>query len=856
MKNKTTRFLWLSLLVLTLLAAAVFAWMTSFMLQESRDTITEVGELYMEEMTAQQQLHFSSIIDLRLSQIEGIVERVPPASHTQRNPQMVSDLAEAAKVRGFSYLATCSTSGYTDVIYGTPLTILNKEPFLASLNLGEKKVAVGVSDSGERFLLLGISVGHPYSVGYPMEDGQICTALVAGLPIDYINESMSLDADGSLFFAHIIRKDGSFILRNYSISGDSYYSWLLEHCSFEDTTPQEAVDAMGAALEKGEDYSFSLSVEGQNRHIYCSPLPNSEWYLVMVMPHGALDDAISQLGSKRVISTLGGCAILLSLLLILFLIYYRMTQQQLRAVAQAQQAAEQANRAKSEFLSNMSHDIRTPMNAIVGMTAIAAANLDKKEQVQDCLRKIALSSKHLLGLINDVLDMSKIESGKLTLNLNPVSLQETTESIVSIIQPQVKMKRQTFDIFIYDIQCEYVLCDGVRLNQVLLNLLSNAMKFTPEGGSIQVTLRQEDSPEGSDFIRTHFWVKDTGIGMSPEFQKRIFESFVREDRLRVQKTEGTGLGMTITKYIVDQMQGAIELTSEPDVGTTFHVTLDLERVSQPAETMCLPAWRMLLVDDNEELCQSAVASLKEIGVEAEYATSGQGALEMARLRRSQSLDYQVILLDWKMPGMDGIETARRLRETVGDHVPLLLISAYDWSDIEAEARAAGIRGFISKPLFKSTLYYGLLRFADQGDVPDAVEAQEQDFTGKRLLIAEDNDLNWEIAEALLSAVGFQVERAENGQLCVDAFLQSPPGFYDAILMDLRMPVMDGYQATQALRSLDRPDRDIPVIAMTADAFSEDIQRCLECGMDGHVSKPLDMHELLRLLRNLFLRAEH
>ena len=497
----------------------------------------------------------------------------------------------------------------------------------------------------------------------------------------------------------------------------------------------------------------------------------------------------------------------------------------------------------------MSHDIRTPMNAIVGMTAIAAAHLDRDPgQVKDCLRKISLSSQHLLGLINDVLDMSKIESGKLTLNMGRLSLRETMDAIVSIIQPQVKEKGQVFDIFIRDILSEDVYCDGVRLNQVLLNLLSNALKFTPEGGSIFVTLVQEPSPRGERFVRTHFRVKDTGIGMSPEFQAKIFESFAREDSARVQKIEGTGLGMAITKYIVDEMKGDIQVSSQVGEGTEFHVTLDLERVDQPESEMSLPHWEMLVVDNDEALCRSAAATLEEIGVHAEWALDGESAVAMTEERHRRGEDYHVVLLDWQMPGMDGLETARALRVHLGDQVPILLISAYDWSDIEEEARAAGISGFISKPLFRSSLYYGLRPYAGAQEGP-AVPPPEghADFKGTRVLLAEDNDLNWEIAQELLSALGLELERAENGQVCLDKFRASPAGWYAAILMDIRMPVMNGYEAARAIRALDRPDAGVPIIAMTADAFAEDVQKCMDSGMNAHVAKPIDVREVARLL---------
>ncbi|MFR8003459.1 MAG: response regulator [Hydrogeniiclostridium sp.] len=853
MKKKTNRFLWLSFVGILALCVGVFTWMTRFMLRESDRTINEVGGIYMEEMNRQMQLHFTSIIDMQLSQVEGIVWRTPPEDFKKYDRELMDELTIGAQARDFTYLALYSTEGTADVIYGEDVSIVNNDPFLEALNRDEKKVVVGETDSGEKLLLLGVSVGYPTDVGYPMSDGSHCTALVAGLPISYVNDSMSLKVDESLIFSHIIRKDGSFVLRNADVTGSNYYDWLLQRCQFENQEPEQVVADMKAAFSRGEEFSTSFSVNEERRYVYCSPLPSSEWYLVTVMPHGTLDEAVEGLGNQRVFTALGSCAVIVLALLVIFYIYFRMTRQQLAAVEKAQQEAELASRAKSEFLSNMSHDIRTPMNAIVGMTAIASANMNKPEQVKDCLKKITLSSRHLLGLINDVLDMSKIESGKLSLNMNVLSLRETMESIVCIIQPQVKAQKQVLDVFIRHIQTEQVYCDGVRLNQVLFNLLSNALKFTPEGGSISVTMAQEDSPKGEEYVRTHFWVKDTGMGMSQEFQKKIFDSFVREDSSRVRKIEGTGLGMTITKYIVDEMQGEIELQSELNKGTEFHVTLDLKRAHTKEEDMLLPQWEMLVVDDDEELCLSAVDSLKEIGVEAEWATDGATAIRMAEMRHRQKKDYHIVLLDWKMPGIDGVETARELRRHVGDDIPILLISAYDWSEIEEEARAAGITGFISKPLFKSTLYSGLSRFAaSKNKDVELPEEKINDFTGRRLLLAEDNDLNWEIANELLSSFGFSLDWAENGRLCVEKYQASQPGYYDAVLMDLRMPLMNGYEAAEAIRKSGRKDADIPIIAMTADAFSEDIQKCLACGMNAHVAKPLDMREVLRQLQR-FMR---
>ena len=541
---------------------------------------------------------------------------------------------------------------------------------------------------------------------------------------------------------------------------------------------------------------------------------------------------------------------ILLVLFIIFAMYFRMTQKQIRELEDTRREAVRANKAKSEFLSNMSHDIRTPMNAIIGMTAIAVANIDNKPQVQSCLKKISISGQHLLGLINDVLDMSKIESGKMTLSVEVVSLRETVENIVSIIQPQVKAKSQKFDVFIYDIENENVYCDSVRLNQVLLNLLSNAVKYTPEGGSISMSLREEKSPKGDNFVRMNICIKDSGIGMTPEFKEKIFDSFTREDIKRVRKTEGSGLGMSITKYIVDAMGGEISVESEQGVGSEFRVVLDMERADVFEKEMVLPNWNMLVVDDDEQLRCSAVAALNSIGVSADCAPDGETAVEMLKKRRGKPNDYKIILLDWKLPGMDGIETAREIHKQFGNDIPILLISAYDWSDIEDEARAAGIDGFISKPLFKSTLYLGLRKYVGEEYTDNGHTDEEIRFDGLRVLVAEDNTLNWEIASELLtSQLGVEAELAENGQVCVDKFKNSPVGYYDAILMDIRMPVMNGYEATEAIRASGREDSGVLIVAMTADVFSEDIDKCMKCGMDAHVAKPIDINAIGRLLHS-------
>lgn len=518
---------------------------------------------------------------------------------------------------------------------------------------------------------------------------------------------------------------------------------------------------------------------------------------------------------------------------------------------EALQSANEANEAKTLFLSNMSHDIRTPMNAVIGMAEIAYNHIDDKNRVQDCLRKIRLSGRHLLGLINDVLDMAKIESGKMKLQMEDVSLRETMDVICGITRTQIAEKAQSFDIFISNILSENVVCDPLRLNQILLNLLSNAIKYTQEGGSIQIRIWQEPSPKGDEYVLTHISVSDTGMGMSKEFISTIFDTFTREDVKRVQKTQGTGLGMAITKRIVDSFGGSIDVESEVDKGSTFHVALDLKRAEDFNPDMQLPPWKILVVDDSEEFCHTAVEALETFGIQPQYCTDGQTALNLVTKAHEQGQDYFAILIDYIMPDMNGIQTAKKIHDILGDETPIEMISAYDWSDVEDKAKSAGVSGFISKPLFRSTLYRELCRFApDSIDIPEAPEKKEElRLEGARVLLAEDFDINAEIALVILEELGMEADRAEDGAKAVEMFKASAPGHYNVILMDLRMPHMNGFEATAAIRSMtDRPDgATIPIIAMTSDAFAEDVKKCLDAGMNAHLAKPIDVDQLKKTL---------
>lgn len=840
--RKITRVSKIGLSCVVIICLLVFSFLIVYMGNQSKKTMQQVGEFYMKGMCEQISSHFETLINMNLDQVSALIKATPPDS--SMNQQELKELLEQNSITcGFSYLALMSSDGEFEMIYGDGLQIVDPPPFLKSLNNNEKKAALGVDDKGNNVILIGVSSN------YHMANGKNSAALVAALPIRRITEELSLSVNGAEVYSFIIRCDGSFVVRTIEKDRDNYFDRVRDlYEETEGVTPEEYLEELKQAIKEEQPYYGVMNVDGVRLHLSCNKLPYSEWYLMTFLPYGALDQMIYDFSSNWVFIAVASCSIILVALLILFLVYMRMAWWQIRETDNARQEAERANRAKSEFLSNMSHDIRTPMNAIVGMTAIATANVNDTQQVQNCLKKITISSKHLLGLINDVLDMSKIENGKMTLNIDQVSLREVVDGIVSIVQPQVKEKNQHFDLSVHDICAENVYCDSVRLNQVILNLLSNAVKFTPEGGSVRMDLYEEKSDLGNEYVRIRLCIEDNGVGMTPEFKANIFKAFAREDNTRIHKTEGTGLGMTITKYILDAMGGTIEVESTQNVGSKFFVTLDLRKADVLEEDMVLPNWNMLVVDDDRDLCESTVASLKSFGINAEWASDGESAIEMMTERHKRQDDYQVILLDWKLPGIGGIETARRIRQCLGGEVPILLISAYDFGEVEKEARLAGVTGFISKPLFKSTLYYSLKQFSDNSDsVPSRTE-EKQNFTNKRVLLAEDNELNWEIAHDLLSELGLTLEWAENGQICLDKFSDSPEEYYDAILMDIRMPVMNGYEATKAIRSMHRKDAaTIPIIAMTADAFAEDVRKCLECGMNAHIAKPIDVREVSRLL---------
>ena len=531
---------------------------------------------------------------------------------------------------------------------------------------------------------------------------------------------------------------------------------------------------------------------------------------------------------------------------------YRLSLEQKNAeLEQSLQHETAANQAKREFLFNMSHDIRTPMNAIIGFTSLAVTHIDNRELVMDYLKKISTASQHLLSLINDVLDMSRIESGRAMLETKPVHLPDLVHDIRDIVQANVSAKRLSLFIDTIDVVDEDVIADPMRLNQILLNLLSNAVKYTPAGGVVSLRIVQKpNSPHG--FADYEFHVCDNGIGMSEEFRKRIFEQFSRERSSTVSKIQGTGLGMSITKSLVEMMDGTITVESEPDKGTKFVVALRFPISGErwePTQIAQLEGLRALVADDSTNTCLNVSKMLRSIGMRPEWTISGKEAVIRAKDAIEQGDAFSVYIIDWLIPDMNGVEVVRQVRRIVGEDTPIIILTAYDWTDIEKEAREAGVTAFCAKPLFMSELRSVLAK--PFGAEETNTQQPETSFAGKRLLVVEDNELNLEIATTILEEAGFAVETAENGRVAVEKIEAAAPGWYDLVLMDIQMPEMDGYEATRRIRALpDKEKASVPIVAMTANAFEDDRKNALSVGMNGYIAKPLDVEILFQVLAEL------
>lgn len=665
-------------------------------------------------------------------------------------------------------------------------------------------------------------------------DAPMAAVLLRVIPVSSFEEKWVFPTD-EYKNAEIALVDsaGNYIIKGHAFKNSNFFEFYQ---SYNRHSPANMEELKGSIA--GEPGVIEINDSTGEKSIVAHARINStdDWIILAML-------AVSELGRLKTSWTLIILVTTGLLMLLAFNLFSVIAFNRQLKVAVAD--AEKANRAKTDFLSMMSHDIRTPMNAITGLTTIAGKNLEDTAAVRDNLRKINLASNHLLTLINDILDISKVESGKLTLSPVTFSIVECADNLVNISQPMVKEKNIDFNFHISRFEHEYLYADQLRLNQICINILSNALKYTEPGGRVNVEMK-EDAGETDRTIELTYVVSDTGIGMSPEFMARMYQPFSRQTDSRVNTIQGTGLGLAITKQMIDLMNGSIECISEVGKGTTFKVKLELPVADRPMEDMTLPPMKVLLADDDPVILETAGDTLRSIGVEVD--TVGSGAQAVNRIASQQ--DYKMVILDLKMPDVDGIEAARRIRAEVGDEMPILLISAYDWSDIEESAWEAGVNGFISKPLFRSTLFSKINEILGNGNNLTDQE-DDSDITGMRILVAEDNDINWEIISMLLQMHGVETERAENGRIAVERISRSKEGEFNLVFMDIQMPVMNGIEATKAIRNLENPRQaGIPIIAMTADAFSENVAECLSVGMNGHIAKPLDMKLVLKEIRRI------
>ena len=636
----------------------------------------------------------------------------------------------------------------------------------------------------------------------------------------------------------IIDADGDYILKGYSFKNSSFFEFYK---SYNSTDP-ESWQQLFERITSSTGSVSMLDSHGRKCVLAFTPVTDTAgWTLLGFVPE---EDIQADKENWLLVGVISAGLLILFICDIFYMLFLN------KRLQITTREAESANKAKTDFLSTMSHDIRTPMNAIIGLTTVAEKNLGDTESTRESLRKISLAGNHLLTLINDILDISKVESGKLKLSSLTFSIVETVENLVNISQPMIKEKNLLFSFHINRMEKEYLYADQLRLNQIYINILSNAIKYTEPGGKVSVEMREEQSPK-PDCVRLEYVVADTGIGMSAEYMETMYQPFSRQIDSRVNSIQGTGLGLAITKQMVELMGGTIACESEQGKGTTFTVVLDIPVAERQREDMQLEPVDVLIVDDDEVMLTTAVDTLSSIGATAEQARSGTEALDMIRQRHQSGRDYDIVIVDWKMPEVDGVETIKRIRSEIETSIPILLISAYDWSDIEDKAKEAGANGFVSKPLFRSTLYDKINDLIGKESRSQEPEDDYSDLQGLHILVAEDNDINWEIISAMLSMFGITTDRAENGRICVDMVQAAEKGKYELVFMDVQMPEMNGLDATRAIRQLADPDAaSIPIVAMTADAFSENVTECMNAGMNGHIAKPVDIKLVIREIRRI------
>ena len=854
--------------------------LTYFLMSDSMKSVNDVTEQEALALLTENAVQMDSIIENQLTNNWKQIDTICVALENMENhsAEMVASFLHNSSPEAYNMLLLSNEGSCLNSSGEWGIKQISKD--LLPLIQGQERILLLRQDKDKDILMFGTRIKPLYVDEEKME------YLFVYYKLDSYLSLLKMESFGGNGQIRIIDSKGTTLLHSDNLS-DSENRYLFfgtfKNAEFLQHDVVKDSESFREYVLSGKSDAIHVVLEsGENKIISFSKIPDLDWHIII-----SIDQSLvmgTRLKSVENISRTSLLAVMFIVLFSLIIISFIVYQSQKKTKAQnrelenlneqlrennasleearhlAEQSfyvAEEANKAKSTFLSNMSHDIRTPMNAIIGYTTLALTNATNTEKVKDYLGKILSSSNHLLSLINDILDMSRIESGKIKIDETEANLSDMLHDIKTIINGQIHAKQLELFMDVIDVSDEDVICDKTRINQVLLNLLSNAIKFTPSGGTVSVRVAQiHNAPAGKGLYEIR--VKDTGIGMSPEFAEHVFEPFERERSSTVSKIQGTGLGMAISKNIIDMMGGKIEVHSEPDKGTEFIITLELRLQSEQRSVEKikeLTGLKALVVDDDFNTCDSITKMLVQVGMRSEWTLSGKEAVLRARQSIEMNDAFHAYIIDWRLPDMNGIEVTRQIR-ALGDNTPIIILTAYDWSDIEAEARAAGVTGFCSKPMFMSDLRESLLNALGHRQKKEEsvlpVTKETDSFKGKRLLLVEDNELNREIAYEILNEYGFIVDTAENGKEAVDKISASKHGDYDLVLMDIQMPVMNGYDATRGIRALkDTVLADIPIVAMTANAFDEDRRAAAECGMNGFISKPINMDEVIAVLYNAF-----
>ena len=876
-QNKTTRIALFGSLIIALILILGTVWMGQNARKDNEEAVRTVSLLYLDELAGRREQVVENNLQNHIRDLQVAVdlmeaEDLQDAEHLQAYQRRMKQLYNLEKFafidsEGIIYtsLGIQTNIDEYDIDYKSL-----KEPSISILNLETTKKKVDIA--------------IPVDLTYMGRHLKVC---FMEIDMREMLEGVSMNTDPDAATFCNIYTDKGIALSNTILGGLAVEDNLLDamhNAQFEDGETYESFLAGFQGHTRG---TVSFSYNGIKETLSYVPIDGTNWLLTYLIRESVISDSISSISNGIItrsvvqsVLTVGAMAVMFGFIisesrrnarlqletetaqaevrgkqeeLEQCIALQEKLEQQSQVLSDALTAAEEASKAKTAFLSNMSHEIRTPMNAIIGLDNIALNDPETPEKTKEYLIKIGDSADHLLNLINDILDMSRIESGRLTLKHEEFSFPKLLEAINTMFSGQCQDKGLKYSCHINSEVDDYYLGDNMKLRQVLINILGNAVKFTPEGGSVQLDVKRKAQYDGKSTME--FRIADTGIGIDKDFLPRIFDAFAQEDNSTTNKYGSSGLGLAITKNIVEMMNGNIQVESEKGKGSVFTVTVTLDDSSrkeseEDSENIHPEDMHVLVIDDDPIALEHARLVLEKAGIEAETAGSGAEAVDMVRLRHVRRAPYNLILVDWKMPEMDGVETTRKIREIVGHETPIIILTAYRWDDVLEEATEAGVDSFLSKPLFASAV---LEEFESAAGKKNAGKAPQQkvDLSGKRILLAEDVQVNAEIMMMLLKTRGMEVDLAENGKIAVELFSSHPEGYYDAVLMDMRMPEMDGLEATRTIRAMERKDaKDLPIIALTANAFDEDVQRSLQAGLNAHLSKPVQPEVLFETLENL------